>query len=222
MTGSMSTTPRTNFAFLQAHDAQTVLLGLLAERYFAEDPNTCLLKLRQLAEALAQLVASHVGLYTSSEEPQFELLRRLQDQGVLPREVAQLFNQVRRMGNAAGHAGRGDHRSALDSLRITWQLTLWFHRTFSDPAFKSGPFVPPAPPRDERAELRAELERLTAALDAVERYVTYCETLKWSDRAFLKGAMFSMLLQHIQQGDQRVLALIRGVMPRSTGFRTIS
>jgi len=35
---------------------------MLAERYFAEDPNTCLLKLRQLAEVMTQIVASHVGL----------------------------------------------------------------------------------------------------------------------------------------------------------------
>jgi len=36
--------------------------GPLAERCFAEDPNTCLLKLRQLAGLLAQLAASNVGL----------------------------------------------------------------------------------------------------------------------------------------------------------------
>jgi|GEM_PF-4132914 len=53
---------------------------MLAERYFAEDPNTALLKLRQFAELLAQIVATKVGLYTSHEEAQFDLLRRLQDQ----------------------------------------------------------------------------------------------------------------------------------------------
>ena len=31
---------RTNFAHLEAHDEQLVRLGMLAERYFAEDPNT--------------------------------------------------------------------------------------------------------------------------------------------------------------------------------------
>ena len=71
----MPTTLRSNFALLGGHDAQLVNLGLLAERYFADDPNTSLLKLRQLAELLAQLAASCVGLYTTSEEPQFELIR---------------------------------------------------------------------------------------------------------------------------------------------------
>ena len=41
----MSAERPSNFLFLKAHDAQLVRLGLLAERYFAEDANTCLLKL---------------------------------------------------------------------------------------------------------------------------------------------------------------------------------
>jgi type I restriction enzyme, R subunit len=154
----------TNFAHLEAHDEQLVRLGMLAERYFADDPNTALLKLRQLTELLAQLVAAKVGLYASREEAQFDLLRRLQDQGILPREIAQLFGEVRRAGNAANHAIEGDHRTALAALKITWQLSIWFHRTLANSAFKSGPFVPPTPPKDESQELRAELAALRKAL----------------------------------------------------------
>jgi type I restriction enzyme R subunit len=94
-------TPRSNFGFLEVHDEQLVRLGMLAERYFPEDPNTSLLKLRQYAEMLAQLAAAKVGVYASHEEAQYDLLRRLQDQSILPREVAQLFGEVRRAGNAA-------------------------------------------------------------------------------------------------------------------------
>lgn len=156
--------PRSNFAHLEVHDVQLVRLGMLAERYFPDDPNTALLKLRQLTELLAQLVAAKVGLYTSREEAQYDLLRRLQDQNILPREVAQLFGEVRRAGNAANHAITGDHRTALAVLKISWQLGIWFHRTFANPAFKSGPFVPPSPPKDESEELRNELATLSKAL----------------------------------------------------------
>jgi type I restriction enzyme, R subunit len=48
-----------NFAFLQTREPQLYRLGLLAERYFAEDPNTCQIKLRQLSELAAQLIVSH-------------------------------------------------------------------------------------------------------------------------------------------------------------------
>lgn len=153
-----------NFSQLQEHDEQLLRLGLLAERYFPDDPNTSLLKLRQLTELLVQHVATNVGEYVSTAEAQYELIRRLQDQGILPREIGQLFDEVRRAGNAASHGMQGDHKTALAMLKITWQLGIWYHRTFKDHAFKSGPFIPPRAPRDESEALRTELDGLRQAL----------------------------------------------------------
>src|SRR5215813_8252160 len=155
----------TNFAFLDEHDHLLVQLGMLAEKYFTDDPNTCILKLRQLGEALAQHVASRIGLLEAADESQFDLIRRLQDEGIVPREVAGLFHEVRRAGNAASHAASGDHGTALSSLKIAWQLGLWYHRTFKNPQFKSGPFVPPSAPKEEAQDLRAELDRLNHGLE---------------------------------------------------------
>jgi type I restriction enzyme R subunit len=109
---------------------------------------------------MAQSVASRVGLYTSSDERQIDLLRRLQDHGIVPREIGGLFHEIRKAGNDANHNLAGDHRTALMAMRLAWQLGLWFHRTFKDPGFKSGPFIPPMPPVDESADLKAELEAL--------------------------------------------------------------
>jgi len=160
----MNVVSPSNFGHLKVHDEQLVRLGMLAERYFADDPNTCLLKLRQLTEGLAQLTASRVGLFTVAEEKQADLLRRLQDHGILPREVGGLFHEVRKAGNDANHKIAGDHRIALLALRLTWQLSVWFHKTFKDPNFKSGPFVPPSAPADQSKELQAELGALRAEL----------------------------------------------------------
>ena len=74
-----------NCAFLAEHDPLLVQLASLAERYFTDDPNTCLLTLRQFAEALAQQVAASAGVWTSDEETQAELLRRLKYTDILPR-----------------------------------------------------------------------------------------------------------------------------------------
>ncbi len=153
-----------NFAHLQTHDDQLVRLGLLSERYFSEDPNTCLLKLRQLAELLAQLAASGVGLLDRPGEGQHDLLLRLRDHGILPPQIYQLFHEVRRTGNAANHEFTGDHHAALGLLKIVWQLGVWFHRTFGDPQFKSGAFIPPQPPVNESKELQIELEALANTL----------------------------------------------------------
>jgi len=43
-----------NFNFLAAYDARLVRLCALAETYFHDDPNTCVVKLRQFGELLAQ------------------------------------------------------------------------------------------------------------------------------------------------------------------------
>ena len=157
---------QSNFSQLKAHDEQLERLGLLAERYFADDPNTCLIKLRQLAEGMAQAVASRVGMYASANEKQIDLLRRLQDHGILPREVGGLFHEIRKAGNDANHNLAGNHRAALMAMRLAWQLGVWLHRTFKDPGFKSGPFIPPQASADQGFGLKPELEALQQELDA--------------------------------------------------------
>jgi type I restriction enzyme, R subunit len=84
-----------NFGFLEAHDDQLVRLGALAERYFHDDPDACLIKLRQFAELLAQLIAAKTGLYETDHESQADLLRRLRFERVLPPQVADLFHSLR-------------------------------------------------------------------------------------------------------------------------------
>src|SRR3954471_7160752 len=93
-----------NFSHLAVHNEQLARLGALAEHYFPSDPNTSLLKLRQLGESLAQEVAARIGEYTSPDEKQVDLLRRLQARGFVSREVGELFYQVRKSGNEASHA----------------------------------------------------------------------------------------------------------------------
>ena len=159
----MTQSLRSNFDMLRPYEEQLWRLGAVAERYFAEDPNTSLLKLRQFSEILAQSLAARTGLLTNPSETQYELIRRLGNEGALPREVKQVFDQIRLNGNAANHALEGNHASALSTLKLCWQLALWFHRTFKDANYKSGPFVPPQPPQNETAELHAELTRLRDA-----------------------------------------------------------
>jgi type I restriction enzyme, R subunit len=150
-----------NFAFLTPHDTQLVQLGAIAERYFKEDPVTCLMKLRQFGELLAQLVAAKVGLYADSEEPQRKLLNRLAYNNLLPGEVERLFHELRIAGNNATHNRTGDYRIALSNLKYARQLGIWFHRTFSaDKNFKPGAFIPPPEPEQETEALKQELERL--------------------------------------------------------------
>ncbi|MGQ4646401.1 type I restriction-modification system endonuclease [Lyngbya aestuarii] len=151
-----------NFAFLAVHEPQLVRLATLAEQYFATDPITCLMKLRQFGELLAQLVAASGGLYEAEEtERQIDLLRRLRDRGYLPGEVYRLFQELRIAGNDANHDLSGNHRTALSNLKYARQLGIWFHKSFGrDPNFKAGAFIPPSNPVDETDTLKQELDKL--------------------------------------------------------------
>lgn len=169
-----------NFDFLKTYDAQLVRLGALAERYFVEDPNTTLIKLRQFAELLAQQLAARMGLFTSPDEPFADLLQRLKADRAMPREAGDLFHQLRITGNQAAHAHRDDHATALTSLKMARQLAIWFHSTFGrQKGWRPGPFLPPASPTDASADLQAEIDRLNGELlasqSAAERARTEAE-----------------------------------------------
>jgi type I restriction enzyme, R subunit len=154
-----------NFDFLEEHDANLVRLGGLSERYFRDDPATALFKLRQFAELLAKLVAAHHALYVGEREAFEETLRRLAYERIIPREAADVFHQLRKLGNAAAHEARGNHAEALSGLKFARQLGIWFHRTYGKrPNFKPGAFVPPPNPIDVSAALGAEIESLRLRL----------------------------------------------------------
>ena len=160
-----------NFAFLDQHDVLLVKYGAQAERYFADDPNTSLIKLRQFAELLAGHAASLAGVYTSSEDGFVSVLNRLWDRGVLTPEVSQLFHGLRKAGNAAVHDHDGTRREAFQQLKMARKLGVWFHQGFGgDPRFKPGPFIAPPDPQQAEEALRAELAAARQeAVDATAR-----------------------------------------------------
>ena len=118
-----------NFGFLGRHDALLISLGALAERYFADDPVTALIKLRQFGEVLAQHAAANLGLPRLPDEQQVDLLQRLRNARALTPEVHQLFGTIRRTGNAAVHQHAGSHGDALHCLKLARQLGVWYHRS---------------------------------------------------------------------------------------------
>ncbi len=157
-----------NFQFLKAAEPQLFRLGLLGEAYFAADPNTTKIKLRQFAELLAQLSAARFGLEVSTQDPFTDILRRLKLEAGIAREVSELFHTLRVIGNQAVHELKGDHSSALAGLKIARQLGIWFHRSFYEPTHKAGPFVPPKAPSVTSDDTIQEIDRLRKELLATQ------------------------------------------------------
>ena len=150
-----------NFAFLEAHSGRVARLGALAERYFREDPPAALIKLRQLGEFIAKDVAARQALLPATSATFDDVLRTLKARGVLPREIADLFYHLKRVGNAAAHEDSGTASDALMALKIARAAAIWFHQVYGgEPSFKAGPFVPPPPPQNATKELSEQLEAM--------------------------------------------------------------
>lgn len=154
-----------NFTFLKTRDEALFRIAFQAERYYAEDPVTAIIKLRQFAEALVRLVGARVGLTFTSQDSQIQILNQLAASELNP-QVLDLLHGIRKAGNTAVHDNKGDHATALLQLRIARRLAEWYFRLTGDRAFKAPPFVPPPDPRQASDGLKAELHRLREELEA--------------------------------------------------------
>lgn len=67
----------TNFDFLKKQNPLFYKLGSIAEQNFENDPNTTLIKLRQLGEAIAHDVAARLGITVDEQPTQIDLVNRI-------------------------------------------------------------------------------------------------------------------------------------------------
>ncbi len=116
----MTQRPSLNFSFLHEHDAHLTAYGARAERYVFDDPNTSLLKLRQFAELLARHVAAFHTIDTTGSDLR-DVIAVLRRKRLAPREVTELFEQLRLRGNEAAH----DDQRPIGPIRATTAASRW-------------------------------------------------------------------------------------------------
>ncbi|MCK9246682.1 MAG: type I restriction-modification system endonuclease [Anaerolineaceae bacterium] len=151
-----------NFGFLAEHDPLFGELALAAERAFSSDPNTTLIKLRQLGEALAQHMAALMGIPFDEQTTQADLLYKIHRELKFEPVVRELFHTLRVEGNKATHQFRTQHKEAINGLVVARKLAIWFHQSFGKAGtqFKPGPFIPPADPSEQLRKLQSEITQL--------------------------------------------------------------
>lgn len=111
------------FHFLTTVDPLLVELGARAQHYALGDPNTSMLKIRQLGELLAQSAAAKFGIQTDSRNQEQrglidDLYRRF-----LPSDIKDLFHSVRMEGNQAIHQLHGDQGHGF-----VRKIAVWYYR----------------------------------------------------------------------------------------------
>ncbi len=155
-----------NFDFLYEHDPVFCQIGSAAERAFPYDPNTTLIKLRQLAEAMAQDLAARSAIQFDETTSQADLLYKLNREIRLDPIIKDLFHTLRIEGNKATHQFQTQHKEAMNGLKLARSLAIWFHQSFGKQGtgFKPGAFIPPQDPSKQLRDLKTEIEQLKAEL----------------------------------------------------------
>jgi len=159
-----------NFSFLAGYSPLLADLGATAEKLYPFDPASAVLKLRLLAEALTQQVASRVGIRLI-QPTQAELLRAVDQRLGLDPQVRQMFHLLRSRGNEAAHQLKHNigYREGMEALKVAREVALWFHRTFgADPNFKPGPFQLPDDPSQKLATLQQQMSKLQDSLQQAQ------------------------------------------------------
>ena len=171
--------PESNFDFLAEHDPIFLQLAIGAERAFAADPNTTLFKVRQLAEAFAQDLASRSGIEFNDQTSQNDLLYQLNRRINLDKTIRDLFHGLRIEGNKAVHQFQTTHKQALDSLKVARYLAAWYHQSFGKQgaSFKPGKFLLPKDPSEDLRELQAEIAQLKSSLQDANQQVEESQEL---------------------------------------------
>jgi type I restriction enzyme R subunit len=168
-----------NFDFLKHHDELLVRLAQTAEACFVPDPNTTLIKMRQLGEELAKTIASRVGVDSGCDVKQVDLLRELDYTLRLDKQVKDAFHALRKLGNPATHdITSSSHRDALKALQVGHALSAWFHTQFGgDKAkgFKLEPFVKPQDPSEKVRQLEQALQELQKQTKTAEDRLSRAE-----------------------------------------------
>jgi type I restriction enzyme R subunit len=161
----------TNFSFLKKYEPLFFQLATTAEKAFSADPNTTLLKLRQLGEALAQDVACRIGLDVGERPTQHELLYQINRKLGLDPVVRELFHSLRLAGNNAAHQFHTTHGEAISALKVARKLALWHCQAFSSKCVdvKPGPFIIPDDPSENLSKVQNEIQLLKSQLQATNQ-----------------------------------------------------
>ena len=121
-----------NFAFLSASWPLLSQIGELAEGNLLKDSNTTLFKLRMLIETITKYIYAHENLSEPQNNKQITRLNDLKNRGIIPDKLLSLFHTVRKSGNKATHEAFDSYQSAETCLKFSWQISVWFAKTYSD------------------------------------------------------------------------------------------
>ena len=135
-----------NFDFLNERFSELSKLGELAEKNIYIDSSTSLVKLRIFGEYIVKYIIKLEGLdkrAPGSKGKQFNRIKILKKNELLPQEIEDILQILRKKGNPAAHEVYENIEDAKESLRLAYELAVWFMKVYVDDQFICKEFVMP-------------------------------------------------------------------------------
>ena len=121
-----------NFVFLQKEFPLLFNIAQSAESQLYQDAGVCIFKVREFGELLTEILFNEHGLDFPYSNNFHTRLKILEDEKILPSNVADLLFTIKERGNMAVHQYKGDPQEAKNSLFSCFKLAKWFFESYSD------------------------------------------------------------------------------------------
>ena len=157
-----------NFSFLADMFPELEKIGSLAESYLYSDPNTCIYKLGSFAEILVKYMFDMDNLTPlSTDNTHANRLKILWQEGLLPRDISDIFYVLRKKRNDAVHDGYDSFEECKTLLKLAHNLSVWFMQIYGDYEYEPIDFVLPEDNSNQSdyKKLQEENEKLAARLE---------------------------------------------------------
>ena len=154
-----------NFEFMNRYWPVLYQIGSASESYLYSDPNACIYKLGQIGELVAQEIARMENITLPyQKDTQYDLIRRLSQEGLLTGDMDTVLETLRKSRNAAVHQNLNDLTKAKSLLRMTYRLAGWFVEVYLDPGFITPEYAEPK--REEPIDWESMLDDKRRALES--------------------------------------------------------
>lgn len=161
----------TNFQFLEKDWEILAKIGEMAEYNLYKDPNTALIKMRQLGEYIVKTIMKIERMPEPEDSNQKKRISLLKSYDILTEKEAVILNALREKGNKAVHNVYDDRAAAERLMPRVVELCGWFNEVYgSDYTFDSTQIVYHKP---EEIDYQQAYEQLKKKLAEVEKNRTF-------------------------------------------------
>lgn len=147
-------------------------LGAMAEKYVYSDPETSLVKQRNMVELVVRWLYREERLPQGFRPNLNDLINGDVFESIMPAAVVEKLNALRQFGNKAAHGEKCDSARALWMLKESWLISSWLYVRYDNGnQTECGTFQnPPQEPIDLSTDaLKKKAKELEKAVEALEK-----------------------------------------------------